>query len=204
MAQPIAFEVWLIICIAPCIISWGLGRAHGAWRARNLIGEGTFQFGGSEETVMFTAPLIANRRARDPAAPVGRQSAINTGFLKPAEPKPAPCTAFSAMPTLRDLRDRAEVMRREKASKRYGVMAEVLADDQIAATKAIEDYRHAIAALHQANRRRSPVFYQTLDEGLIIEMMPRIADVAPVSPSAHMSDFVARRETREIPLMPAY
>ncbi|MBV7258837.1 hypothetical protein [Erythrobacter crassostreae] len=180
MEQAIALDSWIVLCVAPCIITWLLGQFYGTWRSRRVITDQDYGLIPLARPLMFAAPPIHNRRTRHPAAPMDPSSLLAN----------KPCfrteNTGAAVDTPDTLHDQVSAMNTTK-----------MQDERFAAG-ALEDYRYSIAALRQSDRQDStiaayPVGYAR--EQIYPELL-RITDLAPVPPHMRASELVAQRSAK--------
>ncbi len=166
MEGTLAFETWLMLCIAPAFIGWIAGELYGRRRSMRKRDSDTQK----TQPLMFAAPPMPRRRAGAPT-----QTVVPSNVPKAKPPQPE---APLGRPTFRDLREEAQAIRAAGAGLNQSDVLNVLPATPLAA-RAIEDYRFSIAALRQINRRHQRIGAQP---DPVFDQLPRISDAAPLSP----------------------
>ncbi|TRD11149.1 hypothetical protein FGU71_04305 [Erythrobacter insulae] len=187
MGNQMTPDLWLLLCILPCILGWALGRLYEGWRVGKIAARGTGR-GSAAQPMVFSAPPIPSRRTRDPAAPI--VAATNTSDQTAS----VPSKPFVQTPTLHELSLQAAEFPHKRDARIDERLSEgVLMPGDPLAARAIDDYRYAVAALRQTRRTDCiepiglRIFEYASDE------LPRIADIAPISPHMRASEIAARR-----------
>ncbi|MEM6908112.1 MAG: hypothetical protein AAF494_05490 [Pseudomonadota bacterium] len=203
MGQIIAFEVWLVLVTAPCVIAWIIGERHGAARMRKLsesaaIGSladltplspapKSHAAQQAHSAVKRAAPMRAPSAADDSAvrsgrsvAPGGLQSELIEPSFLAAERAAAVAhrkETFDGMPSLSELHAQAERIRREgRVWDDPEVQLSLTQVDPISA-RVLDHYQTSIDELQRVTGWSGTL----LNPADLMRERPRFADAAPVS-----------------------
>ena len=217
-------DAWIVLILAPCILSWVLGEMYGAWRVRSMLG-GEEAAAKSAEPLLYSAEPLKPQEADQhrsvhamleaagkcpvsiaPGDPLerlsdtgGPEKRIST-LRKRAGHRPLTQRGPERRaPTLSELHKEAQAMRcRSRGSAQRRDAAKAGAHDPIAA-RVLSHYEGSIRDMARDDALHAHDIMATALRVTFADDLPRISDVAPVSPHTRAAELLLQRDLAQSP-----